>query len=160
MTVDVQAERLRELRETADRRGIFTAGDGERSFALPSWDDVQWLLDMLAGQAEQIERLRHERDTFASALRSEPLVDRAVTAERQRDNLRDALRQAREDVGYVYLDGFDSSRRKKALDSVQRIDAALRAAAVGEEPRQRETAADADAAAYRDAARAVGEEAT
>lgn len=106
--VDVQAKGLREL---ADR----ALGEA---------------LALLAGQAEQIERLIRRAETAEAAWEAE--FGKRTLAVRQRDNLRDALRQAREDVGDVYLDGFDSSRRKKALAAVERIDVALRAAAVGE----------------------------
>lgn len=62
--------------------------------------------------------------------------ERLAKAERERDEAREALRAARADIVNVNAAGFDSTRGVIALEALERIDRALRAAG-SEEAEQR-----------------------
>lgn len=149
--VDVQAGRLRELaadatpgpwRETQPDLEIFQR-DGRRVFVAEADvpDDAAFiaacdpqtvlgLLDLLAGQAEQIERASLDVAKLSTA--NAELEDERDAVVRQRDNLRDALQQAERDLLAIYNAGFDSSRREIANRAIENVRVALRAADVDE----------------------------
>ena len=166
--VDVQAERLRaaELQERAD--GLATPGltPYSRMIRATGHGHVELeaaylsrLVDLLAGQAEQIEQLKKERDEALdrwSGMRD--AYDREVrngdrslnelgrekaAVVRQRDNLRDALRDlVGASVDRSLLSHYAPEDRVGGeewrltvvafVDAIDRARVALRAAAVGE----------------------------
>lgn len=144
--VDVQAERLRadelsiRLRTYADQVPTVLSIHNLR-------EDLRAALALLAGQAEQIERLTRQHTASAEpAIMYEDYNEvagfwheaesRAEAAVCQRDNLRDALQQAERDLLAIYNAGFDSSRREIANRAIENVRVALRAAAVGEDERR------------------------
>ena len=67
-----------------------------------------------------VEKLH--RDYEARIARAHEREQAAVVRERA---LREALEQARYDVAWVYQEGFDSARKRKAGQAIEKIDAAL-----------------------------------
>ena len=136
--VDVQAERLRELAVAATKGAWPRTSpsaflrDADAAFiAACDPQTILGLLDLLAGQAEQIERASLDVAKLSTA--NAELEDERDAVVRQRDNLRDALQEMAEAFAAFHAAPDRLAGLAELLNREHVVREALRAAAVGEE---------------------------